>query len=538
MPSLKNLSNVNVGTTANDGTGDLLRDSFVKINNSLNSLYTGGQVTSFSNDNQFAPGYTWENDKRTGIYNPQTGEIGFALNGQEGLYLNQNGTITWFGSALSTQGYVDGKITNFTGGISAANIVVTTGTGNTTVTVNGVPVVSALPTIGNTNGRIVFYLGDVWIYSSYPTGNGTGLSADAAIARAAGSDSRWVKFRGDTAITVGSVRPATAPEGTLYYETANALPYFFISGAWKTLSSVITSSAPSGLDVLSVLPGTGDPSNYSGRTVVVGSTAYIFISGAWQNLSNYVSGASGGSGSGISTGTTLPGSANAYTLFTKTGANADLYIYTGSQWNTISQYTANAGTARIKTLGALPSDVTYYNPGDLVIVSGKSYILRTDKSVWDLYSPGANTTVTNIVLNAGQVGNVELAANSVTNSKIVLGAVTGDRIADNTITGRQILDLSIGSAELSPNAVTTGKIQAGSITDREVAGNSINGTKIISGTITRSQLSSNIFNNLNVTANVLSDVSQNLGTVVSGSLRSIDGKMVIDINNKIIRIEL
>jgi hypothetical protein len=537
MPSLKNLSNVNVGTTANDGTGDLLRDSFVKINNSLNSLYTGGQVTSFSNDNQFAPGYTWENDKRTGFYNPATGEIGVALNGQEGLYLNQDGTITWFGSALSTKGYVDSQITSFTGGISAANIVVTTGTGNTTVTVNGVPVVSALPTTGNSQGRIVFYLGDVWIYSSYPAGNGTGLAADAAIARAAGSDSRWVKFRGDTAITVGSVRPATAPEGTLYYETANALPYFFISGAWKTLSSVITSSAPSGLDVLSVLPGTGDPSNYSGRTVVVGSVAYIFIGGAWKTLSSYVSGA-GGSGSGISTGDTLPGTANAYTLFAKTGTNPGLYIYDGTAWTTIQKYSSNTSTARIQTLSALPSDVTYYNSGDLVIVSGKSYILRTDKSVWDLYSPGANTTVTNIVLNAGQVGNVELAANSVTNSKIVLGAVTGDRIADNTITGRQILDLSIGSSELSPNAVTTGKIQAGSITDREIAGNSISGTKIISGTITKSQLSANIFNNLNVTANALSDVSQNLGTIVSGAIQSIDGKMVIDINNKIIRIEL
>jgi len=225
-------------------------------------------------------------------------------------------------------------------------------------------------------------------------------------------------------------------------------------------------------------------------------------------------------------------------LFTKTGTDPGLYIYTGTSWNTIQQYTANTGTARIQTLASLPSDVTYYNPGDLIIVANKSYILRTDKTVWDLYTPGANTTVTNIVLNAGQVSNVELSANSVTNSKIVLGAVTGEKLTSNTITTRELSDLAVTSAKLGPNAITTGKIQPGSITDIEVAGNSINGTKIVSGTITRSQLASNIFNNINVTANTLSDVSQNLGTIVSGALQSVDGKMLIDITNKIIRIEL
>jgi hypothetical protein len=535
MPLSKNLSNVNVGTSANDGTGDLLRDSFIKVNNSLNSIYSGGQIISFNNDNQFAPGFTWDGDKNTGMYHAGEGEIGFALNGQEGLNLNENGTLTWFTQELSTKAYVNSQLTNFTGGLSAANIVVTTGTGNTTVTVNGVPVVSSLPTAGNHQGRIIFYLGDIWIYSSYPTGNGTGLVADASIARAAGSDSRWVKFRGDTAITVGSIRPATAPEGTLFYETANALPYFFISGTWRTLSSVITSSAPSGLDVLTVLPAVGDPTNYLGRTVVVGSIAYIFISGAWQTLSSYVSGAGG---SGISIGSTLPGSANAYTLFTKTGTNPGLYIYDGGSWVSLPQYSANLYTARVKTLSALPADVSLYNPGDLIIVGGTSYILRTDKSSWDFYTPGVSGSVTNIVLNANQVTETELAANAVTSAKIYPGSITGEKIATNTITSSRIADLAITSLKLGPNAVTTGKIQPGSITNLEIASNSINGAKIISGTISKSQLAANIFNGVSVTANVLSDVSTNLGTVTTGALRSIDGKMVIDLSSKIIRIEI
>jgi hypothetical protein len=41
-----------------------------------------------------------------------------------------------------------------------------------------------------------------------------------------------------------------------------------------------------------------------------------------------------------------------------------------------------------------------------------------------------------------------------------------------------------------------------------------------------------------ISANALSDISQNAGTISSGVLRSTDGKMVIDLNSKFLRIEL
>ena len=186
----------------------------------------------------------------------------------------------------------------------------------------------------------------------------------------------------------------------------------------------------------------------------------------------------------------------------------------------------------------MPSDVTLYNPGDLIIVNGLSYILRTNKSAWDLYSPGANGAITAIVLNAGQVGNVELSSNSVITSKIAANAIIGEKLVSNTITTRELSDLSVTSSKLVSNAVTTGKIQPGSITNTEIASNTINGSKILSGSITRAQLVSNIFTGVSVTANALSDVSQNAGTITSGILRSSDGRMVIDLNSKFIRIEL
>jgi hypothetical protein len=538
MPVSKNLSNVNVGTTPNAGDGDILRDAFIKVNENFNSLYSGGQIFAYGSDQKLSPGFTWANDKDTGMFRKAPGQIGFSLNGVESLAINEDGTIKWFNQDLATQGYVTAQITNFTGGVSAANIVVTTGSGNTTVTINGVPVVSALPTIGNQEGRIVFYTGDIWIYSRYPIGNGSGLAANPSIGRLAGSDLRWDKFRGTTAFTIGTIRPVSSPEGTLFYETGNSAAYVYLSGTWKTLSSVIAGTSLTGIEVLLSLPAVGYVTNFSGRTVVVSGVAYIFISGAWQTLASYVSGASGSGG--IGSGSTLPStlSANVGDLFRKTGTNAGLYIFDTSTWRTISAYTGNTVIARVPTLSALPSDVSTYNAGDLIIVGTTSYILNTTKTSWNFYSPGVSGSVTGIVLNAGQVGNVELASNSVITSKIASNVITGSKLVSNTITTREVSDLAITSAKLGANSVITTKIQDNSITGNKLAANTIDGTKIVSGSIQRAQLAPNIFTGVSVSANNLSEISQSLGTVTTGILRSTDGRMVIDLNSKFIRIEI
>lgn len=538
MPVQRNFSNVNVGAAANSGEGDLLRDAFTKVNENFNSLYTGGQFLAFGTDGRLTPGYAWANDKDTGMYRLGAGRIGFTLNGAEALNLNEDGTITWYSAPLATQNYVNAQLNNFTGGVSAANITVVVGTTSANVTVNGIPVVSSLPTLGNHEGRVVFYSGDVWIFTGYPTGNGGGLSANPSIARLAGSDYRWVRFRGDTALSIGTIKPETAPEGTLFYETGNAKPYLFLSGSWKTLASIVTSSAPAGLEVLVSLPAVGDVSNYAGRTVVVGNFAYIFIGGQWKLLSEYVSGAT--SGGGISSGSSLPASANVGELFrvTGSGASAGLYIY-DSAWKTIPQYTANTVIARIPTLAALPTDVTYYNAGDLIIVGSATYILNSTKTSWDFFTPNSGTgTITGVALNPGQVSNVELAANAVITAKIASNTIIGSKLVSNTLTTREFADNSVTAAKLAANSVTTNKIQDNSITGNKLAANTVDGAKIVAGTIGRSQLAPNIFTGVSVSANNLAEISTNLGTITSGVLRSTDNRFVIDLNNKSIRIEL
>jgi len=192
---------------------------------------------------------------------------------------------------------------------------------------------------------------------------------------------------------------------------------------------------------------------------------------------------------------------------------------------------------RVPTLPALPADATNYDAGSLIIVGSRSYILNTTKTSWDLYTPGNVNTTTSITLNAGQVGNVQLAANAVIANKIAPNTIVGYHLVSNTITSREILVGTIDATKLAANAVTGIKIQNGTITNDKIAANSIDGAKILVGTIGRSQLAANIFNSISVSANNLSEISTNVGIISRGTLRSTDGKMVIDLNSKYIRIE-
>ncbi len=538
MPTPKNLSNVNVGTGPNAGNGDLVRDAFVKINSNFNEIYTNGQVLAFGTDTKNNPGFSWTGDKDTGFYRPGSGKITVSLNGADSLQMAEDGTFKWFGDTIATQSFVTARLNAFTGGVSAANISVAVSGGTANVTINGIPVVSSLPTLGNYTGRIVFYLGVVWTYSNYPVGNGAGLSANPTIGRAAGSDSRWVRFRGDSAVSFGIVRPETAAEGTIFYETANARSFVYLTGSWRTLASIVGSNVPAGLQVVTSLPLVGDPGNYSGRTVVntTDDTAYIFVSGAWETLSNYVSG--GGAG-GVPFGGTLPLAGNIGDIFRKTGTNSGLYIYDSDSWQTLGRYAANAAPAKIPTLASLPTNVSAYDPGSLIIVGTTTYILNTTKTAWNFFTPGgAGGTITGIALNPGQVGNVELAANAVLSTKLASNSVLSFHLTSNVVTTAKIADSAVTAVKIQNNSITSSKIQANSITDREIAANSVSGSRITTGSIDKSKLAANVFTGVTISANNLSEVSTDLGTMTKGVLRTLDNRMIIDLNNRFIRIEL
>lgn len=542
MPRIRNLANVNVGTNPNDGTGDLVRDAFVKVNQGLNEIYSGGQVLAFNPDTKLTPGFTWFNDRDTGFYRPASGRIVTTLNGVDSLVMSEDGTFTWFNNPIATQQYVNAQLANFTGGLSSGNIIVEVGGsgggGNVTVTVNGVPVVSALPAVGNYEGRIVFFNGDIWIFSGYPAGNGAGLPADSGIARAAGSDFRWVRFRGDSAVSIGLVRPPSAAEGTLFYETANASLNVYLSGSWRSYASVVGGDSLTGFEVLTALPSTASPDNFEGRTVVVGTTVSIFRSGAWVNLNTYLGGTAN---AGISSGVTLPSTSSAATgeLFRKTGTNAGLYVFDGSNWLTLAQYSSSLTTLGIKTLATLPTNLSAYNAGDLIIVNNIAYILNASKTNWDFFTPGgASGTITGVVLSANAVTSIQLAPNAVIASKILPNVITGEKLTPGSITTRELASNTVAGFNILSNTISSAKLQTASVGEREIAANSVTSEKIAPGSITAAKLAPGALTGQSLLAANLSSISQNAGRITSGVLQSTDGKMLIDLNNKILRIEL
>jgi hypothetical protein len=540
MPRLKALANVNVGLAANDGTGDLIRDSFIKINSNFNGLYSNGQFVAFNPDTRLTPGYTWTGDKDTGIYRPGSGKIAFSLNGTESLLLSEDATIKWFGAELATKDFVTQELSSVFGTGSGSGtpgggvpitVVDSEGAiiGETTSYINGIPVVVSLPTVGNYEGRFAYYNGDVWIFSCYPPGNGTGLPADSSIARAAGSDCRWTRFRGEGAVSVGTSLPTTGVEGQVFYNATTNTLFYYIEGAWKTAASVVVPDAPSGFTVLSALPATSDPDNFEGRTVVVGTVVYIFRSGAWVNFSTYVS---GGTSGGITSGATLPSAVGASVgqLFRKTGTNAGLYAFNGVAWVTLSTYTRDIGaTAGIKRYGSLPADVTSFSAGDLVIVDDEVYILNSDKTNWDLFRPGGGSgSIVAVSVSANSIGTDELKAGAVTADKILGGTITGDKIDAGTITADNIATGTITSAQIRTGTIGADQINADSIATAVLATG-----KLTAGTIEAGSIGAE---KLDVTT--LSSITGNMGTLTAGVMKSGDNKMIIDLNNKFIRIEL
>lgn len=546
MPKIRNLANVNVGVTPNDGTGDLIRDAFVKVNDSINQIYTSGQFVAYSPDTRLTPGYTWLGDKDTGMYRPSSGKIVFSLNGNDGLSISEDSSITWFGKQLATQEYVNESLDGFTGGLKSGNITVNVGGGeganaNVQVVVNGIPTVNTLPGAGNYEGRLVFFNGDVWIFSCYPLGNGIGLPADASIARAAGSDCRWVRFRGEGAVSIGVVRPPIGVEGQTFYETANNKLYVYLEGQWKTMASVLTPDAPAGLEVLTSLPSIADPDNFEGRTVVVGTAIYIFISGAWKSFNDYII---GGAGGGIQSGTVFPSVATAKIgeLFRKEGIYAGLYIFNGTAWVTISAYADDIGrTAGIKTYSSLPAGslLANFNAGDLIIVGSEVYILNSTKTSWDLFRPGGTSgAITVVSVSAGSIGTDQLQANAVTAAKILAGSITSEKIDASAVTADKIAAGAVSTNTLAANAITAAKISAGAVGASQIAAGAITADKLAAGSITAGKLGVGAVTAETIQAVSLSAITQNAGTITAGVMQSADGKMIIDLNRKFIRIEL
>ncbi|PNH11690.1 hypothetical protein TSOC_001446 [Tetrabaena socialis] len=55
--------------------------------------FVSGGILASSNDSAGAPGYSWQGDTNTGMYQPNSNQIGFSTNGVNSLFLNSNGQV-------------------------------------------------------------------------------------------------------------------------------------------------------------------------------------------------------------------------------------------------------------------------------------------------------------------------------------------------------------------------------------------------------------------------------------------------------------
>lgn len=128
-----------------------------------------------------------------------------------------------------------------------------------------------------------------------------------------------------------------------------------------------------------------------------------------------------------------------------------------------------------------------------------------------------------------------------TDAFIQNGTITNAKIANLGVDNAKIA--SLDAAKINTGFLSADRIQAGSL-DVKIA--NINAAVITSGTINTARIglasisSAQIISldATKITASSLSSIVANLGTITAGLMQSADGKFVIDLNNKFIRIEV
>ena len=352
MANSKNTANVLVGTTPNDGQGDLLRDAFVKINSNFTSLYNNGQFLA-NTDSKAIPGYAWENDRNTGFHNPEGGTIAASLNGSDFLILKSNGFISWRGTKLTTQTDLDNAILAISGGA----------TGNTTISaLTGIPVVDILPTTGNSEGRLVLWTNDYQIYI-YTNGEWILLKEQLAPNASSGID------------IVNTLPAVDNWEGRTVLRTSDETIYIFRNDAWVQLLNYENPTA--GIDVVGSLPTTG---NFEGRQVLLTTNdrVYIFVDNQWQAFNLFIN-PTEASLIGVEIVDALPSTGNFEGRQVLLTTDNQLYLYKNGAWDSMSNYLNPTATSipYIPIVGTLPTEDNFDGRMALLTTDNQLYVFKS-----------------------------------------------------------------------------------------------------------------------------------------------------------------
>jgi len=375
--------------------------------------------------------------------------------------------------------------------------------------VSGIPIVSSLPTEDNYEGRIVMLSTDnkLYIYTN----------------------DEWVLLIEvvgpvENAITTVDSLPSTGTEGQLVIFEDEI--YIYKDSTWVLLKNQLTPDAPEGIEIVDVLPTSGNINNrvvflttedttFSPPTTYAANKLYKYVDSNWIAVVEATGVAEEVADGSITTAkfaagivpveivSTLPTTSNFEGRVVFLTTDNKMYRHTGSSF--VSTTAATDITGELTTTQIANNSITTGKINTSAITADK---LDANSVIAGKIAAGAisateiaSNAITTTKLAAGQITTEKIASLAITAEKIATGTITANQIAANTITGGKIQAAAIGTSQLAAdsitaekvqgNAITAGKIQAGSISTDKMSANSINGDRIATNTLTGDKIYSN-----------------------------------------------
>ena len=488
MSNTYSVSNVNIGTVANDGQGDPLRTAFVKINQNFVNVYAYANLAYYNG-------------------------LGGGGGGGNIIYYNNNITnVTYYNNTFANLvGYVNLTLLNAElANVRAVNLA------NLNAELANIRAVD----LSNLNVRLANLTIELGILDNKLANVSVVNLSDVTNALANISNITSLGNLGNIIGSIAANANAVArvtlvsnlsangtANGQQVYNTTDGGLYIWQGNAWVSPGAAFTPTASSisGVEIFTVfsLPtGPGDGRDFNGRQGFYNSNLYLRTNGAWSSYNSFIT----GSGTpvlsaGIITATEL---AAGSVIAGKIGAAAISAAEIAAGAITANLIASNSIIAGKIAAGVISATeiaagaITADKIGASSIYAGaiQANAITAGKIAAEaIYANNiAAYQITAGKIAANAITATEIAALSIFTRNLTAGCVNADAITTNAVYAGAIQAGAITADKIEANAITAvkiaadsiyaGAIQAGAITADKIAANSITAAKIVAGSIT------------------------------------------------------